>query len=441
MNQFGYVGIGAGPSGLSLAALAQPVRELNGASLEAQSNFRWHTGIMLPEVRMQTSFLKDLVTLVDSTSDYSFLNFLVSSGRIYRSLIANQVTCSRIEYEQYLRWVADKLTGIHWGHTVKAVALCGDVFEITCENGWSGSTRNLVLASGREPDMPDFATVLRGPAVMHSSEIMTASSGFSGKDVLVVGGGQSAAEVVRYLLQDDSRRPASLIWASSSIGFRPIDDSPFTNEWFMPPYAEYFTGLSAYRRQQLLREQRLASDGVTESVLKEIYGVLYQIDIADGARFQHALLAGHRVIDLSRDQGRLLATLEGADLGRKTHVAVDAAIFCTGYRRSFPHYLEPIRDRLVDDSGQLHVRPDFSLDWDGPDQLRIYAMNFADQSHGVADRNLSVISWRSAKIINAMAGREIYRLDRVASTMAWSWTSAFDDQLDFPRLGTVTGDV
>jgi lysine N6-hydroxylase len=426
MKHFDYIGIGAGPSGLSLAALSSPVAGLDGILLEARPGVQWHPGLMLPGVSMQTSYLKDLVTLVDPTSPYSFLNFLVVKGRIYRSNIANEFSCSRQEYEQYLEWVAAQLPGIRWSHRVKSVSITGRRFEVGCEDGERLFTSNLVLSSGREPYLPEFAATLQDPRVMHSSHVLYSGGEWGGKDVMVVGGGQSAAEIVRYLLCDAARRPASLIWVSGSDGFLPIDDSPFTNEWFAPPYVEYFSTLPDARRAELLHTQRLASDGITESVLRDIYTALYQLDITSGGAFRHVLLPAHRVTALERDGERLLATLRGIDRGNEARLSADCAVFCTGYRTTFPDYLEPLREYIPDTRGLPRVRQDFSVEWAEPDGLRLYAMNLADNSHGVADRNLSVISWRSARIINAMAGRDVYRLDHAESTMTWA-CSADDD--------------
>lgn len=84
-----FVGVGVGPSNLSLAALAAPVADLDGLFLDQEDTFTWHPGAMLPRSKLQVSYLKDLVTLVDPTSRYSFLNFLVQHGRVYRALVAN----------------------------------------------------------------------------------------------------------------------------------------------------------------------------------------------------------------------------------------------------------------------------------------------------------------------------------------------------------------
>jgi len=77
------VGIGLGPFNLGLAALADPVDDLDAVFLEAREDVSWHPGLMLPDATLQVPFLADLVTMADPTSRWSFLQFLKESGRLY----------------------------------------------------------------------------------------------------------------------------------------------------------------------------------------------------------------------------------------------------------------------------------------------------------------------------------------------------------------------
>jgi lysine N6-hydroxylase len=85
-----------------------------------------------------------------------------------------------------------------------------------------------------------------------------------------------------------------------------------------------------------------------------------------------------------------------------------------------PPYLEPIRDRINLSDGRLVVDADFSIDWDGPSDRRIYAQNAARVQRGIADPNLSLIAWRSAKIANSIAGRPLYNVQAPPSFVCWS---------------------
>ncbi|MEV0469193.1 SidA/IucD/PvdA family monooxygenase, partial [Streptomyces prunicolor] len=77
------LGIGFGPSNLALSIAVEEHNKslpadsrLNALFLERQPRFGWHRGMLIDDATMQVSFLKDLVTLRNPTSDYSFLCFL-----------------------------------------------------------------------------------------------------------------------------------------------------------------------------------------------------------------------------------------------------------------------------------------------------------------------------------------------------------------------------
>ncbi|HEY9251473.1 MAG TPA: SidA/IucD/PvdA family monooxygenase, partial [Nocardioides sp.] len=65
------IGIGLGPFNLGLAALADPIDELDCLFLEGRDRFDWHPGMMLDEATLQVPFLADLVTMADPTSRFS----------------------------------------------------------------------------------------------------------------------------------------------------------------------------------------------------------------------------------------------------------------------------------------------------------------------------------------------------------------------------------
>src|SRR3712207_5952507 len=103
------LGVGIGPFNLSVAALADTLPQLRLRFFDQRAEFQWHAGLLFPNATIQVSFLKDLVTLADPTNRYSFLNFLFHTGRLYRFLNVNFGRASRIEFNQYLRWVCESL--------------------------------------------------------------------------------------------------------------------------------------------------------------------------------------------------------------------------------------------------------------------------------------------------------------------------------------------
>lgn len=411
------VAIGAGPSNLSLAALAQPVSDLRIVVLERREAFAWHPGIMLEGVMVGTAPVKDLVTLVDPTNRYSFLNFLVEQGRIYRFLIANWPSVTRREFSQYYTWAADQLESVRFGIRVARIQYDGATFLVdTSEGTWRA--RNLVLGTGHVPHIPDFAKPWLCRDVFHSAHFLTEERCLAGRDVLLVGGGQSATEVAYHTLSDTEKLPRSFTWVTGRGGFLPLDNSPFSNEWFNPQYVRHFQSLARTRRRELLDQHLLASDGAWPPLLLQIYRRLYELDYLDDCPFSYELLGGVRMVDLSCANPGYEVTLYSPDVDEQRSMRRDVVILATGYRPRIPEFMRPLRQRVFLEDDWYAVSSNFSVRWDGPADHRIFVQNGARLSHGVADSNLSVAAWRSAVIINEVCGRTIYPTDRDDITIA-----------------------
>ena len=94
--------------------------------------------------------------------------------------------------------------------------------------------------------------------------------------------------------------------------------------------------------------------------------------------------------------------------GTARTVRSDVIVLGTGYGYALPEAMQPLAHRLSWDREGLPVRADFSVEWDGPPGLRIYAQDAARNVRGVADPNLSLMACRSAIIANSLLGRQAY---------------------------------
>jgi len=412
------LGIGVGPANLSLAALLDPIPHVRARFLEATPRFRWHPGLLLPDVTLQVSFLKDLVTLSSPTSEFSFLSFLHDTDRLYRFIVASAPKVTRAEFSQYYEWVAARLSTIAFAAAVTAVEFDGGSFVIHHQQGVDRA-RHLVLGTGLAANVPSFAVPFLGSTVFHAKDFLSTNPELRDKRVVVVGGGQTGAEVTLYLLSQGGAGPRRVSWVSARPGFLPIDDSPFTNELFFPDYVDYFRALPNDRRRRLLGQQALASDGAGEETLRAIYQRLYALDYIDDEGPSYRLLPGHTAVQLTSTPDGLLLTVKSAETDRPALIDADIVVLSTGYRYAVPDYLKPIRDRILWTDGWYVVRSDNSIAWEGPADRKIFVQNAARMHHGIADPNLSLLAWRSAVIVNALCGTEIYRT-RARGTVVWA---------------------
>ena len=399
------VGVGVGPFNLSLAALLEPTG-FNAHFFDRSADFQWHPGLLFPEATLQVSYLKDLVTLVDPTSPYSFLAFLRAHKRLYRFINRTEIRVSRKEFNQYLQWVAGRLPNVEFGAEVREVALDEQGFTVQVDRR-TLQTKNIVLGTGLVPNIPPWSRPYLGNEVFHSNDYLRYPVDATGRVVAVVGGGQSGAEVVWHLLLDLAHLPSQLLWISHRSNFLPLDESPFTNELFNPVYSDYFFSRSPEQRDTLLAEQKLASDGISPVLLQRIYDRLYDLEFPEGAGRRIRMLPGYEVIDLQHKSAGCELALRDR-WGASLTVHADVIVLGTGYSYALPDAMQPLANRMSWDRDGFPVRADFSVEWDGPPELRIYAQDAARHMRGVADPNLSLMAWRSAIIANSLLGRQVY---------------------------------
>src|SRR5436305_11802623 len=84
---YDVLGIGFGPSNLAVAAAiaeeaSAPGESLSSVFLERKPSYAWHPGMLLSGAQVQLSFMKDLVTLRNPQSRFTFLKYLKDKGRL-----------------------------------------------------------------------------------------------------------------------------------------------------------------------------------------------------------------------------------------------------------------------------------------------------------------------------------------------------------------------
>jgi lysine N6-hydroxylase len=425
------VGIGIGPANLSLAALLRPHPELRSRFFERRNEFVWHAGLMLPNAAIQVSYLKDLVSLVDPTNQLSFLSFLAKHKRLLSFINANFQQVLRREFNQYYRWACEQLPSLHFGREVESVEVQDDLIVLSGSN-WTQPTRNLVLGTGLAPMVPDCAKPWLGATMLHASQYLFHNHHMANKRVVVVGGGQTGAEIFQRLVSDTAAMPASLTWVSRRLNFFPLDESPFTNELYTPEYADYFFGLRAQQRRRLLIEQTLASDGISAALLQSIYQRVYELRYLAHHPCDIQLRPARELIEIAPYKGGWQLTLCHLLSDTREVLHADIVVLCTGYEYRLPACLDPIVERIRRHNGEFAINDDFSIEWDGPSGCRMYVQNAARAQRGIADPNLGLIPWRCAKIINSVAQQTVYDLTGAAPFISWDaqGQSAREENLD-----------
>ncbi|MEV4142508.1 SidA/IucD/PvdA family monooxygenase [Amycolatopsis sp. NPDC049691] len=418
MRRHHLAGVGIGPFNLSLAALAAPIDGLDAVFFDARPEFRWHPGLLVDGATLQVPFLADLVTLVDPTSPFSFLNYLRDRGRLLPFYFAERFHPPRVEYDDYGRWAANRLPSCRFGHEVTGIRWAGDAFELTIAGTEPVLADNVVLGVGSVPSVPEpLRALVADPnaKVLHSADYLTHREALlAAESVTVVGSGQSGAEVVLDLLRSRSTVDG-LRWLARTPAFAPMEYSKLGLEQFTPDYTAYFHGLPEAVRDRLLPAQWQLYKGIDTETIGAIHDELYRRSISGppGA----VLTPGVEVVSASLVDGAVELGLRHEQQGRGATVRTDAVVAATGYAETpTGPLLAGLGDAVHRDArGRLVVGADHRVALDVPGAL--FVQNAERHTHGPGAPDLGLGAWRAAVILNAVCGKTVHDLpDRTAFT-------------------------
>ena len=210
------------------------------AFLEKQPQFAWHAGMLLPGAKMQITFMKDMATMRNPRSEFTFINYLHQKNRLVEFANLNTFLPARVEYEDYMRWCASWFEEVvSYSQEVVKVnpqkSANGEIsaFEVVSRNLLTGQietrrARHVVVAAGGRPNIT-APFPQDHPKVVHSSKFSYTSKQIL-KDhqapykIAVVGNGQSAAEIFDFLHANYPNSETRLLIKGGAL--RPSDDSP-----------------------------------------------------------------------------------------------------------------------------------------------------------------------------------------------------------------------
>jgi lysine N6-hydroxylase len=414
MNKhYDLLGLGCGPFHLSLAALIEKT-SLSTLFLDRRENFRWHPELLFEDADMQTSFFKDFVTPVDPTSRHSFLNYLVEHGLFYSFMNTGRRVITRIEFEQYAIWVTSRLENLSFGSEVREVIFDGLKFILKTDQE-ELTSKHLSIATGMLPRVPEFAHAFLGKEVFHAKSGELEGVDLTGKRVMIIGGGQTGVEILRNALNGKWGRPHSLKILSKRHNLEPLDESPFTNEYFTPHYTMGFHSIPQSSKERIVTHQKLASDGNTPAYLEGLYRDLYFLKHVKKDPLDVLICPLRTLTNLERNaSGGYLAHFHNAHLGVAESIEADIVILATGLKTALPAAIQQIHHLLdLDELGRIKLGSDFQVGLKIDVPNKIYALNFGRHTHGIAEPQTSLMAWRSATIINNLTGAEIYRTQSV----------------------------
>jgi L-ornithine N5-oxygenase len=421
------VGIGFGPSNLALAiAVADHNRRdtnraLRAHFVEQQKRFGWHRGMLLEGATMQVSFLKDLVTMRDPSSRFSFLMYLQNRGRLADFINQKTFFPTRIEFHDYFEWCATQFAGsVDYGRRVTEIrpVRTGDRVEAVDVVSESVSdptdrqvlrTVNVAVGTGLTPRLP--AGVTQGEHVWHTRDLLFRAPGLKNlrhRRFVVVGAGQSAAEAVDYLHRTFPDAEVNAVF--TRYGYSPADDSPFANRIFDPSAVDDFFTAPEQVKQDLDGYHRNTNYSVVDGdLIEQLYRTHYQEKVSGRERLRFHNTTELRGVEQLADGARVV--VRSLTTGQQETLDCDAVVMATGYRPVDPRDLlgELAGDCLTDERGRVRVDRDYRVLMADHVDVGVYLQGGTEHTHGLTSSLLSTLAIRSGEICDSLLLRQTAR--------------------------------
>ncbi|MFD4674308.1 lysine N(6)-hydroxylase/L-ornithine N(5)-oxygenase family protein [Lentzea sp. NPDC058450] len=394
-------GIGFGPSNLALAiAVEEHELPVRARFFERQQRFGWHRGMLLEDATMQVSFLKDLVTLRNPTSGFSFLCYLRDRGRLIDFVNHKNLFPLRKEFHDYFEWAAERVEHhVSYGVEVSGVRAADEGFAFTAGDR-EVRARNLVLATGLEANLPDG--IEAGDRIWHNKDLLTRVDTLKDpRQVVVVGAGQSAAEAVAFF--HDRFPEAEVHGVFARYGYSPADDSSFANRIFDPAAVDDFYAAPEEVKAKLMGYHANTNYGVVDGdLIEELYRRVYREKVVGRQRL--LLHNTSKLTDVTPDGKCVVESL--AD-GGQLPIDADVIVYATGYRPANPVRL--LGDLAAhcerDERGRLKVTRDYRVVTGKGLRGGIYLQGGTEHTHGITSSLLSNTAVRVGEILDSVLRR------------------------------------
>uniref|UniRef100_A0AAU2K2X0 L-lysine N6-monooxygenase MbtG n=1 Tax=Streptomyces sp. NBC_00049 TaxID=2903617 RepID=A0AAU2K2X0_9ACTN len=414
-REVGVLAIGAGPANLALAVAIEESGSVELADgtllLEQSPDIKWQRDLLMPWARSQVSFLKDLVTLRNPCSRFSFLNFLHSQGRLDEFVNLGTFHPFRWEFSDYLQWVATSLDRVQIRYGARAAQV-----DPVCEadgsvSGWNVlltdgdriHCRDLVIGGGRDARVPEVFSGLPGERIIHSAQYRTRITRIPKDDpvrVVVVGGAQSAAEM--FFALHENLPSSRITMVVRSIGLQNYQSSKFVNELFFPSFVDEFYDSPAEVRSQLLDEMRFTNyAGLAPPFLDELYTMLYRQKMVGPQRSE--VRAMTEVTGARVEDGEVVLDLRDRLSGKIEPLRCDLVVLGTGFDTRKPALVRDLAARVGLD--EVSVSRNYRVDLGDSAWGAVYLQGVNEETHGIADSLISVLAQRSHDILGDLLAR------------------------------------
>ena len=423
MKHYNSVGIGFGPANIALAIAINELPNTTNSRdyifFDSREEPSWHPGLLFDVSTMQISFLKDLVTMVNPTSEFTFLNYLKDKGRIHEFINLRTFYPRRTEFDDYLRWASSKLERYSkFNHKIINIDLKDKLnvqkssLIITVQNNISGIkkeivTNNIIVADGGFPKWPINLEKNLSNRIFHSSDTLGRLEKYAQnreKSYVfhVIGSGQSSADIIDYL--GDHYTNSQIILTHRSFSMRPEDDSHFVNEIFMPDAVDMFQDMPQDIRDRIIKDYwHVTHNGVTIDLIPKLYERIYYDKVNEGNRYHFNKFS--EIIDGREIDNKTFSKIRCIHTGDIREIESDFTILATGYERPCSHpLLQNLDDFLqkIADETAYEIDENYRVRTSLPTKFNIYMQGYGERTHGFSETLLSLMPERAVRIASAL---------------------------------------
>lgn len=413
MNLVDLLMIGTGPSNIALAVGLEERNDLPSLKkivmLEKDASTNWHKDMLFPESQSQVSFLKDLVTLRNPTSKFSFLNFLHENGRLDEFVNLQSFFPYRREISSYLQWAVNVLSKVEVKYSSEVSSVEPILDDANNVDGWivktsAGDvykTKRLVFGAGRDANIPPVFRGLNPDRLFHSTRFLSKIKAYQSDKVgkiAVIGGAQSSAEVYQSCLEKFPTANVKMLMRS--IGLTNYGGSKFINTIYQNEYIDTFYHTNPEVKSEILAGMHNTNyAGVAPSTVEALYRFHYLQNLDRKSRAK--MITQSEIVKAEDVEGGIRLTWRSNVDATSDSEVFDFVVLGTGFSNSTPKLLQPSLRQFG--ATDFKVSRNYRADLPYNDGVSLHLQGINESSHGIADTLLSVIACRSMEILDDIA--------------------------------------
>lgn len=293
--------------------------------------------------------MKDMVTTVDPTSKFSFLQFLHDEEMLWHFLNQKTLLVRRQEFQNYLEWIIKRLKNIHFNTHITDIKYSNHGFEVIAGNTSKRFLgKNLSIGVGNTPSIPSCLDLFCSEKVFHSSKYMfNKPDKLNNLRLLIIGGGQSGAEIFLNLLDSvtPTNCPDSIIWISERMSFFQLDENPLAEIIYSSHFASKFAKFAPVLKEKIRESCIYTANGISEMTTQKIYDKMYKLKFIDKAKTHMVINAGAKLVKVNQTANGYQTNITLCDVHHYSFEC-DYIICATGYKQRTPVILDSLMPHI-----------------------------------------------------------------------------------------------